>query len=81
MNIHACTHTHTGKVKTWGEVEKPKDEPKADSDAPHEYECTQCGFTLFVAKGREFKFFGENFKCGTCGAGKEFFKDNSLEGV
>ena len=69
-----------GKIKTHGEVEKPKEEPKAvDSDAPHEYECKQCGTTLFVAKGREFKFFGDNFKCGTCGAGKEFFVDNSIE--
>ena len=41
-----------------------------------QYECTQCGTTMFVAKGREFKFFGANFKCGTCGAGKEFYKDN-----
>ena len=41
-----------------------------------QYECSQCGTTMFVAKGREFKFFGDNFKCGTCGAGKEFFKDN-----
>jgi hypothetical protein len=44
----------------------------------HEYECTKCGFTLFVAKGREFKFFGDNFKCTGCGADKSAFKDNSL---
>ena len=44
-----------------------------------DYSITTAGFTLFVAKGREFKFFGDDFKCGTCGAGKEFFKDNSLE--
>ena len=30
-----------------------------------QYECTQCGTTMFVAKGHEFKFFGDNFKCGT----------------
>lgn len=61
-----------GRVKTHGEVEKPKVESKIDPDAPHEYECTQCGFTLFVAKGREFKFFGDNFKCGTCGPARSF---------
>ena len=33
----------------------------------HEYECTNCGYTLFVAKGREFKFFGDNFRCAGCG--------------
>ena len=43
------------------------------------YHGAACGYTLFVAKGREFKFFGDNFKCPTCGAGKEFFKDNSIE--
>jgi len=70
-----------GKIKTHGEVEKPKEQPKKveDPDAPHEYECKQCGTTLFVAKGREFKFFGDDFKCGTCGAGKEFMVDLSLE--
>jgi len=39
---HTHTHTHyTGRVKTHGEVEKPKVESKIDPDAPHEYECTQ----------------------------------------
>eukprot|EP00285_Hemiselmis_virescens_P003985 CAMPEP_0173414904 /NCGR_PEP_ID=MMETSP1356-20130122/84572_1 /TAXON_ID=77927 ORGANISM="Hemiselmis virescens, Strain PCC157" /NCGR_SAMPLE_ID=MMETSP1356 /ASSEMBLY_ACC=CAM_ASM_000847 /LENGTH=448 /DNA_ID=CAMNT_0014377113 /DNA_START=17 /DNA_END=1363 /DNA_ORIENTATION=+ len=75
------------RKKAWGKNDK-KDEPEAekkDDDAPeereagaHEYECTKCGFTLFVAKGREFKFYGDDFKCSGCGAGKEAFKDNSL---
>jgi len=39
------------------------------------YECANnnCGYTLFVAKGRDFKFFGANFKCPECGAGKDKF--------
>jgi len=37
-------------------------------------ECSQCSYTLFVAKGREAKFFGPSFKCPECGAAKETFK-------
>jgi rubrerythrin len=38
------------------------------------YECSQCGFTIFVAQGRESKFFGNDFKCPECGAPKEKFE-------
>lgn len=79
------------REKKWSkEGEKKKDETKASDDdaegegkpskvedGAHEYECTKCGFTLFVAKGREFKFYGDDFKCTQCGAGKESFKDNA----
>jgi rubrerythrin len=37
-------------------------------------ECSQCSYTLFVAKGREAKFFGPSFKCPDCGAAKDTFK-------
>lgn len=40
-------------------------------------ECTECGFTLFPAKGREFKFFPDTFKCPECNASKDKFKDVS----
>ena len=43
----------------------------------HTHTHTQCETVLFVAKGREFKFFGDNWKCGTCGAGKEFVIDGN----
>ena len=73
------------KKKSKKEDEKSKDDEDEDEEGPakvedgaHEYECTKCGFTLFVAKGREFKFYGDDFKCTQCGAGKESFKDNSL---
>jgi rubredoxin len=35
--------------------------------------CQDCGFTLFIAKGREAKFFGEGFVCPECGATKDRF--------
>jgi predicted RNA-binding Zn-ribbon protein involved in translation (DUF1610 family) len=38
------------------------------------YECGNCGFTLFVAAGRESKFFGDQFQCPECGAAKTEFK-------
>lgn len=42
----------------------------------HEYECKKCGYTIFPAAGREFKFFGDDFTCAQCGCGKEEFVDN-----
>jgi rubrerythrin len=38
------------------------------------YECGECGFTLFIAQGRESKFYGTDFKCPECGAAKDKFK-------
>jgi len=77
------------RKKAWSKNDPNKDGDEADGkdsepapeereEGAHEYECTKCGFTLFVAKGREFKFYGDDFKCQGCGAGKEDFKDNSL---
>jgi len=42
----------------------------------HEFECTSCGYILFPAAGREFKFFGDDFTCPQCGADKDAFVDN-----
>ena len=36
-------------------------------------ECTECGYTLFVAAGREEKFFPEGFTCPECGSTKDKF--------
>jgi rubredoxin len=54
----------------------PDDDDDAASDGPvsNVHECSQCGFTLFVAQGREDKFFGSSFKCPECGAAKDQFK-------
>lgn len=42
-------------------------------------ECSDCGYTLFIAKGRESKFFGEGFKCPNCGASKDRFEAKVIE--
>jgi rubredoxin len=41
--------------------------------------CKDCGFTLFIAKGREEKFFGPGFKCPECGSGKDRFEPRDLD--
>jgi len=43
------------------------------------YECTECGYVIFPAAGREDKFFGEGFKCPQCGAPKSAFKERGTE--
>jgi len=73
------------RVKGDGELENP-DEATPDDDKDDDEsdggggggmgnakECTQCGYTMFIAAGREFKFFGEGFKCPECGCGKDKF--------
>jgi rubrerythrin len=56
---------------------------EADDDddalpASNVYECGECGYTLFIAKGREFKFFGDDFKCPECGAAKDKFNARDM---
>ena len=41
------------------------------------YECGNCGYTLFPAKGREFKFFPDDYKCPECGASKDQFSNRN----
>eukprot|EP00416_Gambierdiscus_australes_P034656 CAMPEP_0171095582 /NCGR_PEP_ID=MMETSP0766_2-20121228/43248_1 /TAXON_ID=439317 /ORGANISM="Gambierdiscus australes, Strain CAWD 149" /LENGTH=236 /DNA_ID=CAMNT_0011554401 /DNA_START=151 /DNA_END=861 /DNA_ORIENTATION=+ len=43
----------------------------------HSFMCSQCGYTLFPARGREAAFFTDNFKCPMCGAPKSEFFDMS----
>lgn len=64
-----------------GKANKDSDDKDKVERAPgsNEYECTKCGFTLFVAPGREFKFYGDDFKCTQCGAGKDAFKNNAVQ--
>jgi len=42
-------------------------------------ECGKCGYTLFIAKGREGRFFSSGFVCPECGAGRDQFKDVDIE--
>lgn len=55
-------------------AEEEKASAVVDKDA-HVYECGGCGYTLYPAKGREFRFFPDSFKCPMCGAGKDQFTD------
>jgi len=41
----------------------------------HAYQCGDCGYTIYPAAGREFKFFGSDFVCPACGAPKDRFSD------
>lgn len=47
--------------------------------AVHAYQCSDCGYTLFPAAGREFKFYGDDFVCPACGASKDKFVDLNAE--
>jgi len=53
------------------------DEP--EMPASNVMECMECSYTLFIAKGREAKFFGDNFKCPECGAGKDRFEPKDIQ--
>eukprot|EP00904_Undaria_pinnatifida_P004391 jgi/Undpi1/13953/HiC_scaffold_9.g03604.m1 len=65
------------------EMEEKKTEPQDEKEPEAEgtamsYECQVCGYKMFVAKGREFKFFGDGFKCPECGAGKNKFTESEM---
>jgi rubrerythrin len=63
------------------EEAKAAEEAGDDDDAPvsNVYECGECGYTLFIAKGREFKFFGDDFECPECGAKKDKFNARNID--
>jgi rubrerythrin len=69
-----------GKPEAFPEGEGAKDDENDSNDdssagpVSNVYECSQCGFTMFIAQGRESKFFGNDFKCPECGAPKEKFE-------
>lgn len=48
---------------------------QAEETELHEFCCEKCGFTMFPARGREGKFFPDDYKCLQCGAPKESFFD------
>jgi rubredoxin len=57
----------------------PDDEEEDDAPTSNVYECSECGYTLFIAKGREFKFFGDSFECPECGAAKDKFEPRTID--
>ena len=61
-----------------GNVEDDNGVGEDDGDGDEEstsnvYECGECGYTIFVAEGRNHKFFGAGFQCPECGAQKDKF--------
>jgi rubredoxin len=63
-------------------VEATEEEPEAAPSVPAKaYECGGCGYTMFVAPGREFKFYGDDFKCPECGAEKSQFTEREVGGA
>ena len=70
-----------GKLENLSDAEGDQDEIQSSSGAPasNVYSCSECGYTLFIAKGREFKFYGDDFKCPECGAGKDKFNPADIE--
>jgi len=66
------------KQPAWGHVITSKDEEKN----LHAWTCKNCGSTMFIAKGREIRFFNPlvGIECQTCGAkGKDSFYDRREE--
>lgn len=63
-----------GKLANPEEADADEGEGEAQEAMSNVYECGQCGFTLFIAEGRESKFYGSDFKCPECGAPKSEFK-------
>ena len=62
----------TGKADV-GEGGESDDSDDGDEEVKNVYECGECSYTLFIAKGRNEKFFGSGFVCPECGAPKDKF--------
>lgn len=41
----------------------------------HEFKCGGCGYVMYPARGREFKFFPDSFRCPLCQSPKSEFWD------
>lgn len=61
------------------ELDYPARSGEPAKAAVHAYQCSDCGYTLFPAAGREFKFYGDDFVCPACGAPKDKFVDLNAE--
>jgi rubrerythrin len=65
--------------KDIAEAKASGDDVSAEDDPNNIYECGNCGFTIFIAQGRESKFYGAGFACPECGATKDQFKGRIIE--
>lgn len=64
------------KQPAWGHVITSKEQ----EEVLHAWSCKECGTTMFIAKGREFRFFNRFVECYNCGAkGKDSFYDRREE--
>ena len=63
------------KIDGKGELVNPEEAVDDDDNAStgNVFECSKCGFTLFIAEGRDFKFYGDDFKCPECRSHKDEF--------
>lgn len=61
------------KVDALGNTKVDDDAKEEDDGKMITVECGSCGYTRFIAKNREFKFFGPGFTCPNCGAPKDQF--------
>ena len=60
------------------DLDRADDDDDADDSGPTSggaKECSNCGYTLFIAAGREGRQFPSGFTCPECGAGRDQFKD------
>ncbi|EJK67318.1 hypothetical protein THAOC_11667 [Thalassiosira oceanica] len=62
-------------LKKYEDDDDSSDEPTSGGAK----ECGKCGYTMFIAPGREGKFFSSSFTCPQCGAGRDQFKDVDIE--
>jgi len=64
------------KIPAWGHVITSKEQ----EEVLHAWTCKECGTTMFIAKGREIRFFNRFVECYNCGAkGKDSFYDRRKE--
>lgn len=71
----AAAEAEQASKPTISELDYPARSGEPAKAAVHAYQCSDCGYTLFPAAGREFKFYGDDFVCPACGAPKDKFVD------
>jgi len=67
------------RINDDGSLEDPENAIVDDKPESNVMGCLDCGFTLFIAQGREDKFFGTAFKCPECGCKKDRFEPKDMD--